>query len=155
MGTRVRVRGEVSRPTRAGSGHIYLNLKDDQAVLDACARVTGPTVHFVDEVFDHGAIVAQWPVPVHPADTAATLAARVLRAEHALYPRVVHAVAAGAVSLGDGRVRWAGTSAVDDGAFELATPAERASVDPAGHPGDHSADSEDVIATLRSLYPNL
>jgi len=38
---RVRVRGEVSRPTRAGSGHIYLNLKDDQAVLEAvCWRGT-------------------------------------------------------------------------------------------------------------------
>ena len=38
---RVRVRGEVSRPTRAGSGHIYLSLKDEQAVLEAvCWRGT-------------------------------------------------------------------------------------------------------------------
>jgi formyltetrahydrofolate-dependent phosphoribosylglycinamide formyltransferase len=79
-----------------------------RAVLAAGARVSGPTVHFVDEHYDRGAIVAQWPVPVSAHDTAESLAARVLRAEHALLPRVVQAVAAGAVSLGaDGRVAGA------------------------------------------------
>ena len=74
------------------------------AVLTAGATVTGVTVHFVDEAFDRGAIIAQWPVPVVPGDTARTLAARVLRAEHRLYPVCVAAVAAGAVVLGaDGR----------------------------------------------------
>ena len=70
-----------------------------QAVLDAGARVTGATVHFVDEHYDRGPIIAQWPVPVVSGDTAETLAARVLRAEHALLPRVVEAVAAGHVHL--------------------------------------------------------
>ncbi|GLC26400.1 phosphoribosylglycinamide formyltransferase [Roseisolibacter agri] len=79
-----------------------------RAVLAAGARVSGPTVHFVDEHYDRGAIVAQWPVPVSARDTPETLAARVLRAEHALLPRVVQAVAAGAVSLdADGRVAGA------------------------------------------------
>jgi phosphoribosylglycinamide formyltransferase 1 len=64
-----------------------------QAVLDAGAKVTGVTVHFVDEVFDTGRIIAQWPVPVLEGDTAAGLAERVLRIEHLLYPRVVNAVA--------------------------------------------------------------
>ena len=57
-----------------------------EAVLASGAGVSGPTVHFVDERYDEGRILAQWPVPVRPGDTAATLAARVLRAEHVLYP---------------------------------------------------------------------
>ena len=76
-----------------------------EAVLRAGARVSGPTVHFVDEEFDRGPIIAQWPVPVAFDDSADSLAARVLRAEHALYPRVVRALAEGRVRLeGDGRV---------------------------------------------------
>ncbi|HEX5179701.1 MAG TPA: phosphoribosylglycinamide formyltransferase [Gemmatimonadaceae bacterium] len=79
-----------------------------QAVLDAGARVSGVTTHFVDAVYDRGAIIAQWPVPVAHGDTAASLGARVLRVEHLLYPRVVQAVAAGRVSLDDaGRAVWA------------------------------------------------
>lgn len=79
-----------------------------QAVLDAGARLSGVTVHFVDTVYDHGAIIAQWPVPVVDGDSAASLAARVLRVEHLLFPRVVQAVAAGRVSLDDaGRAIWA------------------------------------------------
>lgn len=65
------------------------------AVIASGARVSGVTVHLVDNVYDHGAIVAQWPVPVFPSDDAGTLAARVLRVEHVLYPRVLDAVAAG------------------------------------------------------------
>lgn len=80
-----------------------------QAVLDAGARLSGVTVHFVDTVYDHGAIIAQWPVPVVEGDSAESLAARVLRVEHLLFPRVVQAVAAGHVSLDDaGRAIWAG-----------------------------------------------
>jgi formyltetrahydrofolate-dependent phosphoribosylglycinamide formyltransferase len=76
-----------------------------RAVLAARAAASGPTVHFVDEVYDHGAVIAQWRVPVHPSDDERSLAARVLRAEHLLLPRVVQAVAAGEVRLGaDGRV---------------------------------------------------
>lgn len=58
-------------------------------------------MHFVDEEFDAGPIVAQWPVRVLPDDTAATLAARVLEVEHALYPRVLDAVASGTIRLDD------------------------------------------------------
>jgi phosphoribosylglycinamide formyltransferase-1 len=76
------------------------------AVLAARAAVSGPTVHFVDEEYDRGAIIAQWPVPVVPSDTAETLAARVLAAEHELYPRCVSAVASGELHLdAEGRVR--------------------------------------------------
>jgi formyltetrahydrofolate-dependent phosphoribosylglycinamide formyltransferase len=76
-----------------------------RAVLAARAAASGPTVHFVDEVYDHGAVIAQWRVPVRPTDDEHTLAARVLRAEHLLFPRVVQAVAAGTCRLAaDGRV---------------------------------------------------
>jgi formyltetrahydrofolate-dependent phosphoribosylglycinamide formyltransferase len=76
-----------------------------RAVVQAGASLSGPTVHFVDEVYDHGAVIVQWPVPVYPDDDDGALAARVLRAEHLLYPRVVNAVAGGEVRLGDdGRV---------------------------------------------------
>jgi formyltetrahydrofolate-dependent phosphoribosylglycinamide formyltransferase len=69
------------------------------AVIESGARVTGVTAHFVDEQYDRGRIIAQWPVPVFGSDDAGTLAARVLRVEHLLYPRVVDAVAAGRMTL--------------------------------------------------------
>lgn len=75
------------------------------AVLAAGARVSGPTVHFVSEHYDEGAIVAQWPVPVRSNDTADSLGARVLAAEHRLYPWSLHLLTSGAITLGpDGRV---------------------------------------------------
>jgi formyltetrahydrofolate-dependent phosphoribosylglycinamide formyltransferase len=70
-----------------------------RAVIESGARVTGVTVHFVDDVYDRGRIIAQWPVPVFGSDDAHTLAARVLRVEHIVYPRVVDAVAAGRTTL--------------------------------------------------------
>ena len=70
-----------------------------EAVLASGARISGPTVHFVDEEYDCGTIVAQWPVPVRADDTPETLAARVLVFEHRLYPlaadHVCRAVAEG------------------------------------------------------------
>jgi phosphoribosylglycinamide formyltransferase 1 len=64
-----------------------------RAVLMSGARVSGATVHYVDDEYDHGAILAQWPVPVLADDTVHSLAARVLQVEHVLYPRIVEAVA--------------------------------------------------------------
>jgi formyltetrahydrofolate-dependent phosphoribosylglycinamide formyltransferase len=93
-----------------------------RAVLDSGARVSGPTVHFVDEVYDHGAIIAQWPVPVFPDDTEAALAARVLRAEHLLLPRVAHLVAVGRISLNDDSRVTLASEPHERSAFLLATP---------------------------------
>ena len=59
------------------------------AVLASGAKESGATVHFVDEAFDRGAVIAQEKVPVRQGDTAETLAARVLEAEHRLLPKVV------------------------------------------------------------------
>lgn len=64
------------------------------AVLASGATTTGVTIHFVDDEYDHGAVIAQWPVRVRVDDTAETLAERVLLAEHTVYPRVVEMIAA-------------------------------------------------------------
>jgi formyltetrahydrofolate-dependent phosphoribosylglycinamide formyltransferase len=66
-----------------------------RAVLMSGATVSGATVHYVDEEYDRGAILAQWPVPVLADDSVQSLATRVLKVEHVLYPRVVDAVASG------------------------------------------------------------
>jgi formyltetrahydrofolate-dependent phosphoribosylglycinamide formyltransferase len=66
-----------------------------RAVLLSGARVSGATVHYVDEEYDHGSILAQWPVPVLADDSTQSLASRVLKVEHVLYPRVIDAVASG------------------------------------------------------------
>ncbi len=71
------------------------------AVIASGARVSGATVHFVDEQFDRGPIIAQWPVPVPAGDTRDALAARVLAVEHRIYPWCIEAVARETVRLGD------------------------------------------------------
>jgi phosphoribosylglycinamide formyltransferase 1 len=57
--------------------------------LAAGEKVTGCTVHYVDEKIDHGDIIAQREVPILPDDTAESLQARIQIAEHALYPAVI------------------------------------------------------------------
>lgn len=64
------------------------------AVLASGATSTGLTVHFVDDEYDHGPVIAQWRVRVKIDDTPESLAQRVLSAEHIVYPRVVDMVAA-------------------------------------------------------------
>jgi phosphoribosylglycinamide formyltransferase 1 len=64
-----------------------------EAVLASGAALSGATVHYVDEEYDRGPIIAQWPVPVRRDDTPDTLAARVLAVEHQLLPQVVLALA--------------------------------------------------------------
>jgi phosphoribosylglycinamide formyltransferase-1 len=57
--------------------------------LAAGEKITGCTVHYVDEKIDHGEIIAQREVPILPNDTAETLHARIQAAEHKLYPQVI------------------------------------------------------------------
>lgn len=103
-------------PLPAFGGPGMYGARVHRAVLASGARMSGPTVHFVDELYDHGATIAHWPVPVMDGDDEHTLAARVLRAEHLLFPRVVQAVASGAISLGsEGKViRVAFDPSLDD-----------------------------------------
>lgn len=100
-----------------------------EGVLAAGARVSGVTVHFVDAEYDRGPIIAQWPVPVFPTDTADGLARRVLCVEHRLYPAAVHGVATGRIRLdGDRRVIVAGGAPVD-GHFSFRAGAAAPDVD--------------------------
>lgn len=63
------------------------------------AKVSGCTVHFVDSGTDTGAIIAQRAVPVRPDDDEETLARRILRQEHRLYPRVISRFFAGGLQI--------------------------------------------------------
>ena len=79
----------------------FPGVHSQKQALDYGARVTGCTVHFVDEGCDTGPIIAQAAVPVLDGDDEAALTARILAEEHRLYPAAIRAVA-------DGRVRVAG-----------------------------------------------
>ncbi len=83
-------------PAFGGPG--FYGRRVHRAVIDAGCRVSGATVHFVDEAYDTGPILAQWPVPVRPGDTPEALTARVLAVEHALYPAALERLARDAVA---------------------------------------------------------
>lgn len=86
-------------PKFGGKGMYGMHVHE--AVIAAGEEYSGATVHFVDEEYDHGAIVLQKRVPVAPDDTPETLAARVLALEHELYPEAVRLFAEGRVLLND------------------------------------------------------
>lgn len=85
----------------------FTGLHTHQRALDAGVAVHGATVHFVTAELDHGPIIAQGVVPVLAGDDAAALAARVLRLEHALYPRAVRWFVEDRLRVRDGRVELA------------------------------------------------
>jgi phosphoribosylglycinamide formyltransferase-1 len=70
-------------------GHGMYGIHVHEAVLAAGVPVSGPTVHLVDERYDEGPVLAHEVVDVLPDDTPETLQQRVLRAEHALYWKVI------------------------------------------------------------------
>ena len=87
------------------------SFKGAHAIADAFAagvKVTGVTVHFANEDYDKGPIVAQEPVRVAEDDTLESLEARIHETEHELYPRVLGWIAARRVSVdGEGKVHIA------------------------------------------------
>lgn len=80
-------------PSFGGRG--MYGIRVHRAVIESGVRLSGATVHLVDDRYDEGPIVAQWPVPVLAGDTAETLAARVLATEHRLLPAAVEALVRG------------------------------------------------------------
>jgi phosphoribosylglycinamide formyltransferase-1 len=76
---------------------VFKGLHTHARVLEEGVKITGCTVHFVRPEMDTGPIVAQAALPVLPDDTEVSLAARVLEAEHRLYPHALRLVASGAV----------------------------------------------------------
>ena len=74
--------------------------------LDYGVKVTGCTVHFVDQGVDSGAIIAQETVPVLDDDTAATLHERIQQAERRVYPRVIAGLARGEIQIKGRQTVW-------------------------------------------------
>ncbi len=74
-------------PRHGGSGmyghHVH------EAVLKAGEKESGATVHLVDEIYDHGKIIMQKKVTISPKDTPESLAAKVLKVEHMIYPEAL------------------------------------------------------------------
>jgi phosphoribosylglycinamide formyltransferase-1 len=73
----------------------FPGLDAQRQAFDHGVKVAGCTVHFVDEQLDGGPILLQATVPVHDADTAETLAARILAEEHRIYTEAIHLVLSG------------------------------------------------------------
>ncbi len=73
-------------------------------------KVTGVTVHFANEEFDEGPIIAQEPVRIEEDDTLESLEAKIHQVEHALYPRVIQWISEGRVTVENGRVRVSSAS---------------------------------------------
>lgn len=92
-------------PAFCGRG--FYGQRVHQSVLDVGAKVSGCTVHFVDNQYDHGPIILQRTVPVLDDDTADTLAARVFDAECDAYPEALNLYAAGRLAIVGRRVRIA------------------------------------------------
>jgi phosphoribosylglycinamide formyltransferase 1 len=93
----------------------FTGLHTHERALQTGVKLHGCTVHFVTPELDHGPIIIQAAVPVLPNDDAVTLAARVLRQEHIVYPRALRWLIEGKVSLGTGqRVSYSG-AALDGG----------------------------------------
>ncbi len=88
-------------PSHCGMG--YYGLKVHESVLAAGNKVTGATVHFVDEQADHGPILLQKAVDVYEGDTPEILQRRVMeQAEWKILPRAIDLIGAGRVSVMDG-----------------------------------------------------
>lgn len=83
----------------------FPGLEVQRQALEHGARFSGCTVHFVDDGVDTGPIVAQAVVPVLDADTAESLAARILRQEHRVYPHAIRLFAEGRLRIEGRRVR--------------------------------------------------
>ena len=97
-------------PAFAGRG--FYGARVHRAVLDAGVKLSGATVHFVDEHYDEGPIICQEAVPVLDDDTVDSLAARVVEAERRLVPQAIRWIAEGRVTIEGRRTRIA--PALDD-----------------------------------------
>jgi phosphoribosylglycinamide formyltransferase-1 len=82
----------------------FPGLDAQRQALDYGVRITGCTVHFVDEFLDSGPILLQSAVPVLDQDTVETLSARILLQEHSIYSQAIQLIAEDRVKLGGRRV---------------------------------------------------
>ena len=107
-----RVRGYAGRvinvhpaliPAFCGQG--YYGHRVHEAVLESGVKLTGATVHFADDEYDHGPIILQESVPVRDDDTPDTLAARVQAVERRLVPEAIRLFGEGRLVIEGRRVR--------------------------------------------------
>jgi len=89
-------------PAFCGQG--YYGHRVHEAVLEYGVKVTGCTIHFVDDQYDHGPIILQQVVPVRDDDTPQTLADRVFAAECEAYPKVLQLSARGQIRVAGRKV---------------------------------------------------
>ncbi|MCS6925933.1 MAG: phosphoribosylglycinamide formyltransferase [Candidatus Binatia bacterium] len=82
----------------------FPGLHAQRRALESGVRITGATVHFVDEEVDHGPIIIQAAVPVYPDDTEDTLSARIRVQEHRIYPLAIQLFAEGRLEVRANRV---------------------------------------------------
>jgi len=92
----------------------FPGLHAQRQAIEAGSRFSGCTIHFVDAGTDSGPILSQAVVPVLPGDDEDALAARILVAEHRIYPEAVKLVASGKVHIEGRRVRVDGAARPDD-----------------------------------------
>jgi phosphoribosylglycinamide formyltransferase 1 len=90
----------------------FPGLHTHRRALQEGVKVHGCTVHFVTPQVDHGPIIIQAAVPVRAGDTEATLAARVLRQEHRVYPLAIRWFVEGRLTVENGIVRVNASDAV-------------------------------------------
>ncbi len=89
-------------PSFGGKGMYGMHVH--KAVFDSSAKVSGPSVHFVDETFDTGKIIAQKCIDISGVKSPEEIAARVLVEEHKILPFVIKKIAEGKVEISNGRV---------------------------------------------------
>lgn len=89
----------------AFSGQGFYGTRVHEAVLAAGVKVSGATVHFTDDQYDHGPILLQEAVPVLEGDSPETLSARVVAAERRLVPEAIRLIAEGRVRIDGGVAR--------------------------------------------------
>ena len=92
---------------------LFKGLDTHRRALEAGVRLHGATVHFVTPETDEGPIIAQAAVPVLEGDTEESLAARVLKAEHEIYPLALRLLAEGKARMSDGRTVLSASADVD------------------------------------------
>ncbi|MBC8213939.1 MAG: phosphoribosylglycinamide formyltransferase [Candidatus Marinimicrobia bacterium] len=91
-------------PAFGGKGLFGMNVH--KAVIESGAKYSGPTVHFVNEEYDKGSIIAQRIVSVFPDDSPEDLAKRVLIEEHKIYPEVVKAICENRIKISKNKTSW-------------------------------------------------
>lgn len=80
---------------------LFRGVNAQRQALEAGVRISGCTVHFVEEDIDAGAIITQEAVPIEPEDTEEILVERIKKAEHRAFPRALKLLATGKIMLGD------------------------------------------------------